>query len=149
MMRKLIMSISIVFFLRNTKVGIAALICFSSAFAILHSAKAQIRDIFENNIQLLSLWLIPINLMIGILIGSTNVGDEAVIPKVADNLSLEIMLVVLNLLLLILIIGRLFWAVVRKLVSPYRSGGLHSCLRFLCGCFRTNIKLGPDHYPVR
>ena len=140
MLRKLIMGVGILFFLRHTKIGLGGMIVIATFFAVLHAAKSPIKDRFENFLQMLSLSIIPINLAIAAILQSKSSEDEAVLAEQDDSWALGIMLVILNSLVIVLVVLRLLRAIRRKLSSAKTAGQpLSCCKRFIlccCGCVR-------------
>ena len=116
MVRKLIMTGSALFFY-HTKIGLSTLIIVGIAFAILHAIKKPIKDNFENLLQMLSLWIIPINLSTGAVIQSSIGGMKW--PKGNDPESWKVgmFLIVINSLLIVLIVGRLAKMGVQNVMS--------------------------------
>ena len=106
MVRKLTMTIGAALFLHHTKIGLSTLIIVGIAFAILHAIKKPIKDNFENLLQMLSLWIIPVNLSAGAVVQSSCSGMKG--PKGNDPESWKVgmFLIVINSLLIILIVGR-------------------------------------------
>ena len=107
MARKLIMTAGAALFLYNTKVGLSILIVIGIAFAILHAIRKPIKDGFENCLQMLSLWIVPINLSAGAVIQSSVAGHEACNGNDSESWKVGIFLIVINSLLFTLIAGRL------------------------------------------
>ena len=117
MVRKLIMTTGSALFLYHTKIGLSTLIIVGIAFAILHAVKKPIKDNFENSLQMLSLWIIPINLSTGAVIQSSIGGMKG--PKGNDPESWKVgmFLIVINSLFILLIVGRFAKLGVEKITA--------------------------------
>ena len=107
MARKLMMTTASALFLYNTKMGLSILIIISIAFAILHAMRQPMKDGFENFLQMLSLWIVPINLSAGAVIQSSIAGQKASNGNDSESWKVGIFLIVMNSLLITLIVGRL------------------------------------------
>ena len=149
MIRKLLMTVGVVFFLQNTKVGLSGIIIIATVFTMAQAAMNPIRDKFENFLQLLSLIIVPINLSIGAIIHSKGIHDEDIISKTEDAWALGVLLVILNSLLIVLIAFRFIRAIARKVVANIQESGNRSCmsrcLGFLCAC----VNLAPINRQLR
>ena len=114
MVRKLLLTVGIVFFLEHTKVGLGGIIVIAMVFTVLHAANKPIKDKFENFVQLLSLSIIPVNLAIGAVLQSHEIGDEGIIEERNDSWALGLLLVILNSLVAFLIVCRLLRIIINK-----------------------------------
>ena len=106
MARKLIMTTGAALFLYHTKIGLSTMIIVGIAFAILHAIKKPIKDNFENLLQMLSLWIIPINLSAGAVIQSSISGRKGMKGHGPESWKVGMFLIVINSLLIVLIVGR-------------------------------------------
>ena len=106
MERKLIMTTGAALFLHYTKIGLSTLIIVGIAFAILHAIKKPMKDNFENLLQMLSLWIIPINLSAGAVIQSSIGGRKGSKGNDPESWKVGMFLIVINSLLIALIVGR-------------------------------------------
>ena len=106
MARKLIMTTGAALFLYHTKIGLSTMIIVGIAFAILHAIKKPMKDNFENMVQMLSLWIIPINLSAGAVIQSSISGRKGSKGNDPESWKVGMFLIVINSLLIILIAGR-------------------------------------------
>jgi len=106
MARKLIMTTGAALFLYHTKIGLSTLIIVGIAFAILHAIKKPMKDNFENLLQMLSLWIIPVNLSAGAVIQSSISGRKVLKGHGPESWKVGMFLIVINSLLIVLIVGR-------------------------------------------
>ena len=125
MVRKLLLTVGIVFFLEHTKVGLGGIIVIAMVFTVLHAANKPIKDKFENFAQLLSLSIIPVNLAIGAVLQSHEIGDKGIIEESKDSWALGVLLVVLNSLVAFLIVCRLLRIIINK--ARCKKGVMFCC----------------------
>eukprot|EP00795_Rhopilema_esculentum_P015848 gene15848-7175_t len=116
MARKLIISIASALVLHNIKIGLFGLIILSILFAVAHARMWPMKDKFDNLMQLLALVIVAVNLCYGVTQNSA-IGDDEILEQSKDKWGLGVMLVSLNSLLLVLLFGRLFWEILRKICN--------------------------------
>ena len=117
MARKLITTTSAALFLYHTKIGLSTMIIVGIAFAILHAIKKPMKDNFENLLQMLSLWIIPINLSAGAVIQSSIGGMKGSKGNDPESWKVGMFLIVINSLLIVLIVGRFAKLGVEKIIA--------------------------------
>eukprot|EP00794_Sanderia_malayensis_P020582 gene20582-22608_t len=111
MLRKLIMTAGVTLFIGYYKTGISVTIIVAGFFAVLHAFRRPVRDGLENMLQLLSLSIIPINLCIGAILKSCN--GKRFEPHNNDNAIIGYILIALNLFVLVFVIVRLVYGIVK------------------------------------
>ena len=117
MIRKLLLTVGIVFFLNHTKIGLAGIITIATIFTMAQAAMNPIRDKFENFLQLLSLTIVPINLSIGAIIHSKGIQDADIIDEKQDSIGMGVILIFLNSLLIALVSFRFIRSITMKIIS--------------------------------
>ena len=117
MARKLIMTTGAALFLYHTKIGLSTMIIVGITFAILHAIKKPMKDNFENMLQMLSLWIIPINLSAGAVIQSSIGGMKGSKGNDPESWKVGMFLIVINSLLIVLIVGRFAQLGVEKIIA--------------------------------
>ena len=117
MARKVIMTTGAALFLYHTKIGLSTLIIVGIAFAILHAIKKPMKDNFENLLQMLSLWIIPINLSAGAVIQSSIGGMKGSKGNDPESWKVGMFLIVINSLIIALIVGRFAKLGVEKIIA--------------------------------
>ena len=117
MVRKLIMTTGAALFLYHTKIGLSTMIIVGIAFAILHAIKKPMKDNFENLLQMLSLWIIPINLSAGAVIQSSISGRKVLKGHGPESWKVGMFLIVINSLLIVLIVGRFAKIGLEKIIA--------------------------------
>ena len=115
--RKLIMTTGAALFLYHTKIGLSTLIIVGIAFGILHAIKKPMKDNFENLLQMLSLWIIPINLSASAVIQSSIGGPTVSEGKDPESWKVGMFLIVINSLLIVLIVGRFAKLGVERIIA--------------------------------
>ena len=121
MIRKLIMNIGVILYLRNTKIGLSGMIIIAMAFALLHAIKKPLKDTFQNFVQLLSLLIIPINLSMAAILQSDATQHADIIARGMDSRMTGIVLVSMNSLLIFLIGVRFIKEIVKKIMKFQRK----------------------------
>ena len=107
MIRKLLMTISVVLLVGHTKIGLACTIIIAMMFAILHANINPFKSKFETGAQYLSLILIPLNLAFGAVLQSQDTQTPNIITKDMDSISFSIFLIIINSILAVVIVSRL------------------------------------------
>ena len=118
MIRKFIMTVGLFVVINETKLGLSVMVILAIGFALIHALRKPIKDDFENAVQLLSLLIVPLNLIIGAVLQS-NIAEHygSINTEHSESWSLGIILVIMNSLVIILIVGRFLRAVCRKLID--------------------------------
>ena len=118
MIRKFIMTVGVFVVINETKLGLSVIVILAIGFALIHALRKPIKDDFENAVQLLSLLIVPLNLTLGTVLQS-NIAEHYgnINIEHSESWSLGIILVIMNLLVIILIVGRFLRAVCRKLID--------------------------------
>ena len=117
MIRKLLLTVGTVLFLQHTKVGLSSAIVLAMSFAVLHARAKPIKDKFENFVQLLSLFIVSINLCIGAVIQSDVNNDPGTTVGHSESRWLGIFLIVMNSFLVVLLLARFIKVLVKKIVA--------------------------------
>lgn len=143
MVRKLIMTVGVVIFLEHTKIGLGGIIIIATAFTLAQAVLNPIQDTFENNLQLLSLTIVPMNLTIGAIIHSQGLGEQGLIDEKDDSFALGIVLVILNSLLIVLVACRFIRAIALKIAANRRKPGNRNCLTRCLDFLRVCLNLAP------
>ena len=106
MVRKLMMTTCAGLFLYQTKIGLSGVITLGMVFAVLHAVHKPMKDGFENFLQILSLFIVPINLSVGAVIQSRSAQSNKSIKIDSEPWKLGLFLIVINSLIMILILAR-------------------------------------------
>lgn len=117
MVRKLIMTNSAVLFLHRSKTGLASIIIASMFFIVMHAKFKPMKSTFENGAQLLSLFGVTLTLSIGAVLKSEETEQSNIIDKKRSSQALGIVLVVINSLVFVVIIARLFLVAWKKILK--------------------------------
>ena len=122
LIRKLILTAGVSMFVGHYKIGINITIIVAFFFVILHAYRHPMKNKFENNLQLLSLSIIPINLCLAAFLKTAINADD--VQNKQDNLVIGYILVSLNLLVFLLVCIRLLpkiltiiWGLLKQLYS--------------------------------
>ena len=107
MMRKLLMTICVVAFVGHNKIGLTCTIIVAMVFVILHAIHKPFKSNYESAAQLLSLILIPMNLVFGAMLQSRNKTHPDLINNEMDTYSLSVFLVVMNSILPFIVLTRI------------------------------------------
>lgn len=116
LIRKLIMTVGVTVFLNRSRVGQSIITILAIWFALLHAAKKPIQDRFENFVQLLSLFIVAMNLSLVAVCSSNIAQDNSIINGALDSRITGILLVTINSLVFVLFIGRFIKLLLCKLI---------------------------------
>ena len=117
MIRKLLMTIGIVLFLRHTKIGLTCTIIVAMIFTVLHAIIKPLKNEFESAAQFLSLVLVPLNLAYGSVLQSQDTQNASITSEEKDSYYEGIFLVIINSTLIIIVIVRIIIIIVKAIRS--------------------------------
>ena len=114
MIRKLLMTIGIVLFLRHTKIGLTCTLIVAMIFTVLHAIIKPLKNNFESTTQFVSLVLVPLNLAYGAVLQSQDTQNTSSISKEKDSYYEGMFLVIMNSTLIIIVIVRIIVVCIKK-----------------------------------
>ena len=121
MIRKLLMTIGIVLFLRHTKIGLTCTLIVAMIFTVLHSIIKPLRNNCESGAQFISLVLVPLNLAYGAVLQSQDTQNPSIISKEKDMYYGGMCLVVSNSSLIIIVIVRIIVVIGKAIRSKWKK----------------------------
>ena len=117
MIRKLLMTIGIVLFLRHTKIGLTCTLIVAMIFTVLHAIIKPLKNNFESGAQFISLVLVPLNLAYGAVLQSQDTQNPSIISKEKDSYYEGIFLVIMNSTLIIIVIIRIIMVIGKTITA--------------------------------
>ena len=121
MIRKLLMTIGIVLFLRHTKIGLTCTLIVAMIFTVLHAIIKPLKNNFESATQFVSLVLVPLNLAYGAVLQSQDTQNASIISKEKDSYYEGIFLVIMNSTLIIIVIVRIIVVIGMKVGTRVKN----------------------------
>ena len=107
MIRKFLMTVGVVVFAGNTKIGLTCTIIVAMMFSILHAIYKPFKSKFENGVQSLSLILVPLNLAFAAVLQSQDTQHQGIISLKLDSLYASIFITGMNSIILLILVGRI------------------------------------------
>ena len=114
MYRKLLLTSVLPILTSESRIFLGLSIMISSFFTVLHAHTKPIKDRFENDLQLISLSVIPANLCIGYILETIVNQDPETQRKSEDTMGISVLLLILNSLVILAVLARLMKLQIRK-----------------------------------
>eukprot|EP00794_Sanderia_malayensis_P019871 gene19871-21813_t len=148
MLRKLFMTVGVTLLVGfgYYKIVLGLTIAIACLFAILHAKNHPMRNSFENNVQLLSLYIAVINICIGVILRSSVYKQYHQMSD--DNMAVGVLFMVLNLIVFVVIFIRLapiFYKVL-KIIFKAVIGHCRKCTTFSCFIYKKRQRKDPNDF---